>query len=176
MEKFYLNEELDYEPGVPSITSSFDNNEPFPSIVDRYFTRYLYKKSSPNGDNEDHLFLCHSNHVAMIQIAKTHIALKKGIIDINYDIGNADRSQFKLKGKGKKGGMHLQANTVIAIIKTTDGSEYKIQACVNSKLLETNQRLKEDVSKLSIEGDGYIAIVLVKAENCEKLKDLLVPC
>lgn len=174
MEKYYLNEELDCPPGVPSITSSYDDSVPFPSFVDRYFTRYYFKNKSANGDNEDHLFLCHSNRVGIIMLAKSHIAFKKGIASISYDIGKSDRSQMQVKGKNKKGGMNLQNNTAIAIVKTVDGCEYKVQSCVTSKLLETNEQLQSDLGKLEVEGDGYIAVVLIKHENAEKLKDFLV--
>lgn len=174
MEKYYLNEELDYLPGVPSITSSYNDSEPFPSFVDRYFKRFYFKNKSSNGDNEDHLFFCHSNRVGLILLAKSHIAFKKGIVSISYDIGKSDRSQVQVKGKNKKGGMNLQENTALAIVKTADGSEYKVHSCVTSKLLETNEQLQGDLSRLEVEGDGYIAIVLIKAENVEKLRDFLV--
>ena len=106
-------------------------------------------------------------------LAKSHVAFKKGIVSINYDIGNANRSQNQVKGKHKKGGMHLNFNTTLAIVKCADNSEYKIQSCVNSKLLEVNERL-DDLGKLSIEGVGYVAVVLIKAENVEKLKNFLI--
>lgn len=70
--------------------------------------------------------------------------------------------------------MHLHATTTVAIVKCADGSEYKIQSCVNSKLLEVNERLNDDLSKLAIEGYGFVAVILIKAENIEKLKDVLV--
>lgn len=174
MEKFYLNESLDYAPGVPSIVESYDDTQPLPSLVDRYFSRFFLKKKSSNGDNEDHLLLCHSNRIGLIMLAKSHIAFKKGIVSINYDIGNVDRSQLKVRGKHKKGGMHLSANTTVAIVKCADGSEYKIQSCVNSKLIDVNEKLKEDFSKMEIEGLGYVAVVSIKAENVDKLKEILI--
>lgn len=174
MEKYYLNESLDYEPGVPSIVESYDDSQPLPSLVDRYFSRYYLKKKSKNGDNEDHLLLCHTNRVGLVMLAKSHVAFQKGIASINYNIGNVDRSQFKIKGKHKKGGMHLHASTTLAIVKCLDGTEYKIQSCVNSKLLVVNEELNEDLSKFAIEGLGYVAVILIKAENIEKLKEVLI--
>lgn len=175
MEKYYLNEDEDYEPGVPSIVASYDDSKPLPSLVDRYYTRYYLKKKSANGDNEDQLLLCHTNRLGLIMLAKSHIAFKKGIESINYNIGNVDRSQNQVKGKHKKGGMHLHANTTIAVVKCADASEYKILSCVNSKLLEVNERLKDDLSMLSIEGVGYVAVVNIKSENVTKLKESLTP-
>lgn len=82
MEKYYLNEDLDYEPSVPSIVDSYNDSEPFPSLVDRYFSRYYLKKKSSNGENEDHLLLCHTNRIGLIMLAKAHVAFKKGIVSI----------------------------------------------------------------------------------------------
>jgi hypothetical protein len=174
MEKYYLNEDSDYEPGVPSIVDSYNDKEPLPSLVDRYFSRYYLKKKSQNGDNEDHLLLCHTNRVGLVMLAKSHVAFKKGIVNINYNIGNCDRSSFQVKGKHKKGGMHLEARTTIAIVKCSDGSEYKIVSMVNSKLLFVNEKINDDLSKLALEGFGYVAVILIKAENIEKLKDVLI--
>lgn len=173
MEKYYLNEE-DYEKGIPSITAFVSDDKPFPSVVDRYYTRYYYKKESSSGENEDHLVLCHSNRVCLVMPAKSHVAFKKGIVSVNYNIGQFDRSQNQVKGKHKKGAMHLQPLTSLAIIKTTDGSEYKIVSCVYGKLLEVNERIKNDFKKMEIEGIGYVAIILPKAENFNKLKSCLI--
>lgn len=176
MEKFYLNEEAENEEGLPSIIQMGleYKDKPFPAVVDRYFTRFYSKRTSANGDNEDHLVLCHSNKICLVMLAKSHIAFKKGIVSIDYNIGNCDRSQSLAKGKHKKGAMNLQSETALAIIKTADGSNYKIYSCIQSKLLEVNERVKEDYKKLEIEGVGYIAIVLLKHENLEKLTSALI--
>lgn len=173
MDKFYLNE-ADYEPGVPSIIAYNDESKPFPSVVDRYFTRYYVNRKSENGDNEDHLILFHTNGICLISFAKSHIAFKKGIADIKYDIGNCDRSHNQVKGKHKKGAMNLQRDTALAIVTTKDSCEYKVFSCVGGKLLEVNERVKNDLEKLGIEGHGYIAVVLPKTGNIGKEKESLV--
>ncbi|KAG5669717.1 hypothetical protein PVAND_000012 [Polypedilum vanderplanki] len=175
MEKFYLNND-DYEENVESIVAANREYEdkPFPSVVDRYFTRYHYKRSSSNGDNEDHLVLFHSNKVCMIMLDKNHIAFTKGIVDINFDVGNCDRSQNQVKGKHKKGGMNMQHNTCIAIIKCADDSQYKIVSCVQGRLVEVNDRLKTNLSKLNEEGNGYVAVVLLKPDNYQKSINILI--
>ena len=173
MDKYYLNED-EYEEGIPSITTYIDESKPFPSFVDRYFSRFYHKRTSENGDNEDHLILFHTNGVCLISIASSHVAFKKGIESINYDIGNSDRSQNQAKGKHKKGAMNLQKDTALAIIKTKDGSEYKVFSCVGGKLLEVNEQLKEDLKKLEMEGHGYVAVVLPKVANTGKEKGLLI--
>lgn len=173
MEKYYLND--DYDEGVPSIIT-FYNGE-YPSVVDRYFTRFYYTKTSLDGsENEDHLVLFHSNRLALIGLAKSHIAFSKGITGISYNIGNCDRSlnHKALKGKHKKGGMNLQPSTALAIVTCKDGSEYKVVSGITGKLIEVNDRLETDLEKLSVEGTGYIAVILCKPELCEKIKSTLV--
>lgn len=170
MEEFYLNED-EYDEGVPSITTYYKGE--YPSVVDRYFTRYYHQRKSANGDNEDHLVLYHSNRLCLVGLAKSHIAFSKGIVSINYKIGNSDRSLNVVKGKHKKGGMNLQPDTALAIVTCKDGSEYKVVSCMTGRLIETNERIEKDVSKLSIEGDGYVGVIMCKQENSEKIRDSL---
>lgn len=171
MEKYYLNEE-DYDVGVPSITTFYKGE--YPGVVDRYFTRFYHKKTSDEKENEDHVVLFHSNRLCLIGLAKSHVAFTKGITGISFNIGNCDRSLNQVKGKHKKGGMNLQPTTTLALITCKDGSEYKVVSCITGKLLETNDRLESNLEKLSIEGTGYIAVVLCKPENCDKIKSSLV--
>lgn len=170
MEKYYLDES-EYDEGVPSITTYYQ--EEFPSVVDRYFKKFYFKPNK--SENEDHLVLFHSNRVCLIGLAKSHIAFTKGITNINYNIGNCDRSQNVVKGKHKKGGMNLQQSTVLAVVTCQDGSEFKVVSCVQGKLIEVNNHLEHDLEKLKTEGEGYIAIALCKPENCEKIKNTLIP-
>lgn len=100
MEKYYLND-ADYDEGIPSITEAYKGK--YPSVVDRYFTRFFYQKPSDTGVNEDHVVLFHSNRLVLIGLAKSHVAFTKGIDSINYNIGNSDRSLNQVKGKHKKG-------------------------------------------------------------------------
>ncbi|KAL7025098.1 hypothetical protein ACKWTF_013341 [Chironomus riparius] len=173
MDKYYLNED-EYDEGIPSIITYLDESKPFPSFVDRYFSRFYCKRTSENGDNEDHLILFHTNGVCLISIAKSHIAFKKGIESVNFDIGNCDRSQNQVKGKHKKGAMNLQKNTTVALIKTLDGTEYKLFSCIVGKLLEVNESLNDDIKKLEVEGHGYIAVVLPKMSNAGKERESLI--
>jgi len=174
MEDYYLNDDA-YDEAVPSITSCY-TSDVHPSVVERYFTTFYYPKQSANGDNEDHLVLYHSNRLCLIGLAKSHVAFTKGISSINYKIGNCDRSTTQVKGKHKKGGLNLQPTTAVALITCKDGSEYKVVSGIYGKLLEVNDRLEgESLHKLNIPGTGYIAIVLCKPENADKVKDSLVP-
>lgn len=154
----------------PPILAEYDEN--FPSIVDRFFTRYY--KIFTDTPGEDHTVLIHTNRICLITLAPSHIAFKKGIKSITYNIGNVDRSQFKVSGKGKKGGMILQPNSKIAVITCHDESEYKISSCIYGNLIETNERIVADPELIQQEGDGFIAIVLPKIEQMAKIKDSLL--
>lgn len=142
----------------------------YPSVVDRFFTRYY--QILPD-KLEDHLVLYHSNRVCLVGLAATHIAFKKGVESVRYDIGNCDRAKNAVKGKGKKGGMPLQPNSTIAIVKCKDGTEYRVQSCITGKLIEVNMRLLDNIDLLAEEGMGYVAIVLPKPEHCADIKQSL---
>uniref|UniRef100_T1GY62 Protein Abitram n=1 Tax=Megaselia scalaris TaxID=36166 RepID=T1GY62_MEGSC len=107
-------------------------------------------------------------------LAPEHEALRVGVKSITFDIGNTNRSQNQVKGKGKKGGMILQQDSAIAIITDNNDVTYKVPSCIQGKLIEVNERLLKDVSLLGKEGDGYIAVVLPKPEQCEDIKASLM--
>lgn len=97
---------------VPSICNDFDAN--CPSVVDRFFTRFYYRR--PKTVEEDHIILFHSNRICLIGLAASHVALRKGVRTVNFNIGNMDRSQNHCSGKGKKGAMNLQVCLEIIIL------------------------------------------------------------
>lgn len=169
---YYLNEEVELIDGIecPSILCDFDAN--CPSLVDRYFTRFYYRKS--NTDNEDHQILIHSNRICLIGLAPSHIAFTKGIKSVNFNIGNVDRRENICSGKGKKGAMNLQPSSALAIVTCDDDSQYKIVNCITGKLVEVNERLIDDPKLMAKEGDGYVAICLPKIENTETIKQSLI--
>lgn len=171
MENYYLNED-DYDEGIPSITTFYKGE--YPGVVDRYFTKFYHHKESETGENEDHIVLFHSNRLVLVGLAKSHVAFSKGIISIDYNIGNSNRSLNHVKGKHKKGGMNLQPDTTLAIIKCKDDSEYKVVSCITGKLIEVNSRLEGQLDNLSVVGTGYIAVVICKPENCDKIKGTLI--
>lgn len=162
----YLFKESDVEKTIDIDIPTAEH----PSVVDRFFTRYYQVLPDKL---EDHLVLYHSNRICLVGLAKSHIAFKKGIESIRYDIGNCDRGKNAVKGKGKKGGMPLQPNSTIAIVKCTDGTEYRVQSCITGKLIEVNKRLLDNVDLLGVEGMGHVAIVLPKPEHCADIKESL---
>lgn len=171
LEPFYFKHEEQEICGklVAPITDSF--KEDYPSVVDRFFTRYYYFK----GD-VPYQVLYHSNRICLICLAPEHPALAQGISSVNFDIGNVDRSQNVVKGKGKKGGMILQAESTLALLTTANGGTYKVPSCIRGKLVEVNTAIVEEPKLLEQlpEGAGYFAILLPKIENCDAIKASLL--
>ncbi|XP_016937631.3 protein Abitram [Drosophila suzukii] len=171
LEPFYFEHEEQEICGklVTPITDGFQ--EDYPTVVDRFFTRYYYFKGEV-----PYQVLYHSNRICLICLAPDHPALNQGISSVNFDIGNVDRSQNVVKGKGKKGGMILQAESTLALLTTESGETYKVPSCIRGKLVEVNTSLVEEPKLLEQlpEGAGYFAILLPKIENCDAIKASLL--
>lgn len=143
------------------------------SIVDRYYTRFYFVRE--DAPEEDHLVLIHSNRICLVGLAPKHVAMQKGVSRVDFNIGNCDRSDNKVKGKSKKGAMALQPTSALAMVHCTDGSQYKVFSCLTGKLVEVNERLAENVEISSRgEGDSYIAIVLPKIDMMEAIRASLL--
>ncbi|KAG4068796.1 hypothetical protein HA402_002487 [Bradysia odoriphaga] len=169
---FYFNEEKVLFDGkeCPSILCDFDAK--FPSQVDRYFTRFYYRKSDTV--NEDHQILIHSNRICLVGLAPSHIAFVKGIKSVDFNIGNIDRRKNHCSGKGKKGAMNLQSTSALAIVTCKDDTQYKVVSCITGKLTEVNERLMDNPQLLAQEGDGYVAICLPKIDKVDDIKQTLI--
>lgn len=173
LDQYYFNPEPEKIAGtiVPPITEShqFETGPPYPTVVERFFTKHYHCRSDEAID-EAHTILYHSNRICLIGLADTHVAVKKGIQSISFDIGGCDRSKNQVIGKSKRGGMLLQANSCIAKVICNDGTEYKVVSSINGKLVEVNDRLLTDPTLIGKDGDGYIAVILPKLE---KIADII---
>lgn len=175
LEQYYFNPAPEVIGGevVPPIDKShgFDYDN-YPSVVERYYTKYYYFR---NDDiNEAHTLLNHSNGICLIGLADTHVAVKKGIKSITFDVGNVDRSKNKVSGKGKKGAMILQATSCLAIVTCEDDSTYRISSTTQGKLVEINERLLTNPKLIGQDGHGYVAVVLPKLEKCKEQLEKLI--
>lgn len=174
LEQYYINPEPEVICGekVPSISDShnFDYDN-YPSVVERYYTKYYYFRN--DNINEAHTLLSHSNGICLVGLANTHIAVRKGIKSLSFDVGNFDRSKNQVSGKGKRGAMNLQNTSCLAVITCEDESEYRISSTIQGKLIEVNERLLSNPKLIGQDGHGYIAIVLPKLERCKELLEKL---
>lgn len=172
LSEFYFEPELQIICGepVPPITDFITDIQP--SVVDRFFKRYFYCRD--NSSDEWHSIFVHSNRICLIGLDLNHVAIKKGIKSINFNIGNCDRSKNQVSGKSKRGGMNLQPSSTLAIITCNDGSEYKVISTITGKLIEVNENLIKKPELIGVEGTGYIAVVLPKIDKCsDNLANLL---
>lgn len=172
MEGYYLAEEPQIICGetIRSIVEDFV--EDYPSTVDRFFTRYYYVH--PGKKDEPHQVLFHSNRICLVGLAPEHVAFQKGIQSITFEVGKIDRGENQVSGKKKSGGMILQMDSTLALVTCEDGSVYKVRGCIQGKLVEVNKRVVENMSLLREEGDGYVAVVMPKPEQCEAIKGKLM--
>lgn len=175
LEQYIFNPEPEVicdEP-VPPITESHDfDYDNYPSVVERYYTKYYYFRNDDIA--ETHTLLNHSNGICLVGLADTHIAVKKGIKSISFDVGGVDRSKNVVSGKGKRGAMQLQATTCLAIVTCEDDSTYRVASATQGKLVEVNLDLLENPQLIGTDGDGYIAVVLPKLEKCKGQMELLI--
>lgn len=165
LDKYYFNPTPEIIAGeiVPPITESHPIESVYPTVVERFFTKHYYLRNDVV--DEAHTILYHSNRICLIGLDATHVAVKKGIKSISFDIGGCDRSKNQVSGKGKRGGMLLQPTSCIAMVTCNDDSEYKIISSINGKLIEVNDRLLSDPALIGKDGDGYVAVILPKIDK-----------
>ncbi|NP_001085336.1 protein Abitram isoform X1 [Xenopus laevis] len=154
------------------------NKLAFPSVVDRYFTRW-YKPDIKGKPCEDHCILQHSNRICIITLAECHPLLQneKTIKSISYQISaNCSRLQNKVSGKSKRGAQFLTELAPLCRISSTDGEEYTIYSCIRGRLLEVNENILQNPGLLKEKPstEGYIAVVLPKFEESKTITEGLL--
>ncbi|XP_073486931.1 protein Abitram isoform X2 [Aquarana catesbeiana] len=105
-----------------------EGSRDFPSVVDRYFTRW-YKADVKEKQCEDFCILQHSNRICVITLAECHPVLQSGktISSISYQISaNCSRLQNKVSGKSKRGAQFLTELAPLCRITCNDGDEYTV--------------------------------------------------
>ncbi|XP_072267987.1 protein Abitram [Pyxicephalus adspersus] len=150
----------------------------FPSVVDRYFTRW-YKADVKGKLHEDYCILQHSNRICVITLAECHPVLQSGktISSINYQISaNCSRLQNKVSGKSKRGAQFLTELAPLCRITCSDGDEYTIYSCIRGRLLEVNENIlhNPELLKEKPSSEGYIAVVLPKFEESKTVTEGLL--
>lgn len=158
---------------ISKIEESIPILEKYPSVVERYFTT-MYCLSINDKPIDHQIVLFHSNRICLLTIAPSHpcLKLKKTISRINCAVGKQNRWDNKVTGKGKKGGQKLEPNTVLCVIETNDGDEYKFYSTVKGRLLEINDALQENPNLLIgfPNTKGFIAVVLSDLSTVEMHK------
>lgn len=158
----------------PPIEESFEKLENYPSVTDRYYTKY-YVTPETVQSNETHCILVHSNRICVVTLAESHPVVKenKTIVKIDFKVTEKlDRSLNKVSGKGKKGAQCMQKNSILCFIECNDDSRYSVYCCLKGKLVEVNLNLLTNPQLLVNKTltDGYIAIVLPNLKDIEEQK------
>ena len=126
----------------------------FPSVLQRYFQTHLV-------GNDDQVVHVHHNGIAILAVHKTHPLLNKKITNLTFRSDDAKNLyQNNVTGKNKTGATFLQPRDRICSVKTSDGAETDLYACVRAYVIEINQRLVEQPQMLGhSSGIGWIAIL-----------------
>jgi len=148
----------------PAIENSFEKLDKYPSVVERYYSKYFHAPN-PTQPEEGHSILLHSNRICLLTLAENHpiIANQKTITKIDFQISDKiDRRDSKVVGKGKKGGQFLAPNAILCHIECSDSTKYTVYSCVKGKLIELNENLLKNYELLVKDPDckGFIAIIL----------------
>lgn len=165
---------------VVPIEDSFDRNEEYKTVIERYYTkRYCLDVNVPM---DDFCILFHSNRICVITLAPSHPLLtsNKSITKCDFQVSTKiDRLDNKASGKLKRGAQVLQqVNSPLFYVECSDGSLYKLCPGITGKLIEINDALVKDPNLLISDpyGKGYIAVVLPSIPNHERYKnELLTP-
>lgn len=163
---------------IPKIEDSFEKLDAYPSVTERYYTKYFYVSDHSPRD-EHHCVLLHSNKICLVTLAPSHpiIKEKKKIAKLDFQVSNKlDRLENKVKGKGKKGGQNIQPDSMLCFVECEDGSKYSIYGCVKGKLIEINQLLLSD-NNLLVEkplSSGFIAIILPSKNDVSCIIEKLI--
>lgn len=155
------------------ILDSIPDISTYKSVTDRYFSR-RYVLNADNITNNDLMLLFHSNRVTLLTLAPSHHFFKKeGNYKINFTCGKIDRLSNYVKGKGKKGGQHLNPKSVICKIEYDDGTSFDILSGMKASLVEVNECLVKNPYLLRDfpDSNGFIAIMLSSIENAEAVKN-----
>lgn len=151
---------------------TIDEIDKHPSFIDKFFSQFILtnNKGTSCESNENHILFMHSNGICLIGLDKSHPAASKQIESIDFNIGNVNRSLNEVIGKSKKGGMILQENTTICRVICLDRTVYNIKSCIQGKLVEINKKLLSSPELLNQGNEGYIAVILPKAETIKKFR------
>lgn len=160
---------------------------PFPSVVDRYFTRF-YKVNLPTGvvnfedfktNRNDVRVLWHSNKISLVTLAPSHPVYSPGktVTEVSFKVTlKCDRANNKVSGKRKRGAQWLNPESPLCIITMSDGEKYTVHSGIRGNLIEVNENLLKHPQLLTEkpETEGHIAIIMMKLQERDSFTDKLL--
>ena len=150
-------EEYDILESV-GIKSTFYNDQ-----IQRYFAKYYINKGEPN---EQYIFI-HSNGIIVCGIGANNEILKKNISEITIL-----KQPTKVTGRFKHGAYVLSPNEYVLKIKIDENNIINYCPKIKGRLIEVNQNLVKNPKLLieSPEKNGFVCIIILDADDLEKLK------
>ncbi|XP_043268186.1 protein Abitram [Venturia canescens] len=151
--------------------------DPLPDITQRYFTSY-YRMNFPQ-EGHDICIRMHTNRICLISLAPSHALFNKDrkIVKIDFQVTDKlNRANNSVSGKAKHGAQPLHESSKICTISCDDGESWVIRCGINGKLTEANTDLltNPELLREPPHRGGYLAIVLPKINDLDKLKKNLV--
>jgi len=130
-----------------------------PSVLERYYTTYRLS----NGQS----LHVHSNGLCVLGVSPDHPALQppNRILSVEFRAHDAKNlMQAEVSGKKKGGAVFMSPRDMICTVNVSDGSSFKLFACVRGSIIEINKRLVEEPELLTSDpqGSGYVAILQPK--------------
>jgi len=160
-----------------SIEESIDSNEPNQSVTERYYTP-LYKIDQDRSRRNDLCLLVHSNRISLVGLAPSHplVVNQLDITRVNCEVSKKiDRKSNKAVGKSKKGGQHLDADSILCFLECGE-VQYPIEALAPGKLICMNSAVLKDpnLARQRPDSEGHIAICLPYLGLIQEAKDGLL--
>lgn len=134
----------------------------YKSFTERYFSK-RYILNVDGIENNDIMLMFHSNRITLLCLAPSHYFFKRNDeYKVNFSIGNVDRLNNCVRGKGKKGGQLLGPKSVICKIEYSDGSSFDVPCGMKGTLIQVNEELVKhpELLKEMPDSDGFIAVIL----------------
>jgi len=159
------------------IEESIDQSEPHLNVTERYFTPF-YKLDKDRERKNDLCLLVHSNRIALVGLAPSHplVARQLEITAVNCEVSKTiDRKSNKAVGKSKKGGQHLEAESILCFLESGE-EKYGIEAIAPGKLICLNASVLKDpnLARNKPDAEGHIAISLPYLGMIQETKDGLL--
>lgn len=159
------------------IEESIDQSEPNLTVTERYYTPF-YKLDKDRERRNDLCLLVHSNRIALVGLAPSHplVARQLDITAINCEVSKSvDRKSNKAVGKSKKGGQHLEADSILCYLESGE-AKYSIEAIAPGKLICMNSAVLKNpnLARLRPDSEGHIAICLPYLGLIQETKDGLL--
>ena len=145
--------------GGIAVPTMVDGWPVFPSVRERYYSSYTTK-------NHQSVHV-HSNGLCVLSIAPTHPSIQPPLRVVGVRYRSHDGKNLlktSVSGKGKKGSIFLSERDMVCDVDVSDGSTFKMYACIRGSVIEINERLIAQPQLLGEMplSDGFVCVMMPK--------------